>query len=44
MPARLPAPRSLLQVHFIDADTGAEAQNTDFVTMTGCSFSITASR
>lgn len=28
----------------MDADTGAEAQNSDFVTMQGVSFSITKKR
>lgn len=32
------------EVHIIDADTGAEAQNSDFVTMTKMSFDITAPR
>ena len=34
-------PRARPQVHVIDADTGAEAINSDFVTMQGLSFEVT---
>lgn len=33
-----------MQVHIIDADTGAEAQNADFLTLKGLSFEHTKKR
>lgn len=32
------------RVHIIDADTGAEAINSDFITMQGISFEVTKKR
>ncbi len=40
----VPPTKLLPQVEIINADTGAEAQNSDFITIRGITFNITATR